>query len=217
MGKSGRSANPTDTYRKQMKQKELKRNKEERKRLREVGLALKDTTKLEIDLSKYKKLEKDGKLDKNGKSKMAEIEAEIKKIHAVKKEHGIPIKSLPNPQDTPSSSFSQTSGRDPTKAIYYHPTLNPFGAPPPGAPYVEHANENSLLNVDYSDGEEDGSNGSQPDEDNEESDPKNAQNIVYPPPPPSARPPPHAFQPFPPHMRPGMVVPPPPGINIHLY
>lgn len=28
--------------------------------------------------------------------------------------------------------------RDPTRSIYYDPVLNPYGAPPPGQPYLEH-------------------------------------------------------------------------------
>lgn len=28
--------------------------------------------------------------------------------------------------------------RDPTRSIYYDPVLNPFGAPPPGQPYLEY-------------------------------------------------------------------------------
>lgn len=27
--------------------------------------------------------------------------------------------------------------RDPTKSVYYDPVFNPFGAPPPGMPYME--------------------------------------------------------------------------------
>ncbi len=29
---------------------------------------------------------------------------------------------------------------NPENSIYYHPTLNPFGAPPPGAPMIYRGN-----------------------------------------------------------------------------
>ncbi|ORY01149.1 hypothetical protein K493DRAFT_347462 [Basidiobolus meristosporus CBS 931.73] len=193
-----------------MKQKELKRNKEERKKQREVSLALKDTTKLEAETVDIQHslafADRDRKLDKNGKAKLSEIEEELNKIYAVKKEHGIAIKSAPSVQNEPSPSFANTSGRDPTKSVYYHPTLNPYGAPPPGAPYVEHAQPNPLQNLDYSDDEDEGATGS-----HSENTSDHVQSQRAPPPPPSARPPPYAFQPFPPHMRPGSVPPPPPG------
>jgi hypothetical protein len=31
---------------------------------------------------------------------------------------------------------------NPENSIYYHPTLNPFGAPPPGCPMIYRGNEN---------------------------------------------------------------------------
>jgi len=40
--KGGKSMNPTDSFRKEQRKKELKRNRSERKRVREVGLLRKD-------------------------------------------------------------------------------------------------------------------------------------------------------------------------------
>lgn len=54
--KSGRTLNPADAHRKAMRQKEIKKNKMERKRVRTLVMVHKDTSKLEEEISRYKAL-----------------------------------------------------------------------------------------------------------------------------------------------------------------
>jgi len=113
-------------------------------------------------------MEKVGKLDKDGTKKLAELKDKMNKIIGIKKAHGIKIKSYvyhsgfkqcstPTGADSDhlvlyGSIYCCTSkkveapkpvsvaeqARDPTRSIYYDPVLNPYGAPPPGQPYLEY-------------------------------------------------------------------------------
>ncbi|KAF8947943.1 hypothetical protein BGZ47_007211 [Haplosporangium gracile] len=133
--KSGRSLNPADQYRKEQHKKEIKKNKQDRKKVRELGSVLRDTT-TEGDLAEHEELEKQGKLDKEGVKKLAELKEKMTKIIEVKKAHGIKIKS--KKVEAPKSEPVAEPVRDPTRSIYYDPVLNPYGAPPPGQPYLEY-------------------------------------------------------------------------------
>ncbi|KAF9305957.1 hypothetical protein BGZ74_008178 [Mortierella antarctica] len=131
--KSGRSLNPADQYRKEQHKKEIKKNKQDRKKVRELGSAIKDTT-TEVELAQHEELEKAGKLDKEGLKRLAELREKMTKINDIKKAHGIKIKT--KKIEAPVSVEEPL--RDPTRSIYYDPVLNPYGAPPPGMPYLEH-------------------------------------------------------------------------------
>ncbi|PWA39449.1 hypothetical protein CTI12_AA571870 [Artemisia annua] len=50
--KGGKTMNPTDAYRKELRKKELKRNKKERKKVREVGILKKDPETLKDQIGK---------------------------------------------------------------------------------------------------------------------------------------------------------------------
>jgi len=67
-------------------------NKQDRKKVRELGSVIKDTT-TEVELAQYEELEKSGRLDKDGVKKLAELRERMAKIIEVKKAHGIKIKS----------------------------------------------------------------------------------------------------------------------------
>ncbi|ORE18347.1 hypothetical protein BCV71DRAFT_179755 [Rhizopus microsporus] len=56
MGKSNRSINPADALRKKQRKRELKKNKEERKRARESVLAKKDINKVKSEISRLEHL-----------------------------------------------------------------------------------------------------------------------------------------------------------------
>ncbi|ORE08535.1 hypothetical protein BCV72DRAFT_203391 [Rhizopus microsporus var. microsporus] len=56
MGKSNRSINPADALRKKQRKRELKKNKEERKRARESVLAKKDVNKVKGEISRLEHL-----------------------------------------------------------------------------------------------------------------------------------------------------------------
>ncbi|GJY56455.1 formin-like protein 5 [Tanacetum coccineum] len=50
--KGGKTMNPTDAYRKELRKKELKRNKKERKKVRDVGMLKKDPETLKEQINK---------------------------------------------------------------------------------------------------------------------------------------------------------------------
>jgi len=89
--KIGRSINPADAHRKQQRRKELKKNKEERKRVRLIASANKDLPKLEEELQQLKEIEKERYLDKYEKDKKKSLEEEIKKVKEAREKLGIPI------------------------------------------------------------------------------------------------------------------------------
>ncbi|KAF9423939.1 hypothetical protein BGZ76_003593, partial [Entomortierella beljakovae] len=140
------------------------KNKQDRKKIREVNTALRDTT-TESELTEYEALEAKGKLDKEGVKKLAELREKLNKINDIKKAHGIKLKPKKAEQENPISVAEPA--RDPTRSIYYDPVLNPYGAPPPGQPYLEYP----PLPQDVPAGME-GAPGSQPpiDEESEDSD-----------------------------------------------
>ncbi|CAG8586456.1 14831_t:CDS:10, partial [Gigaspora rosea] len=110
--KSGRTLNPADAHRKAMRQKEIKKNKMERKRVRTLVMVHKDTSKLEEEIARYKALDKEKRLDKNGKAKLKDLEDKLSKILDTKKAHGVSVHREKPKDHTP---------------VYFHPTLNPSG------------------------------------------------------------------------------------------
>ncbi|CAH1767631.1 7269_t:CDS:2, partial [Entrophospora sp. SA101] len=114
--KSGRTLNPADAHRKAIRQKEIKKNKVERKRVRTLVMVHKDTSKLEEEITRYRTLDKEKWLDKNGKVKLKELEEKFSKIVETKKAHGV--------------SVTKDKPKDHTATVFYHPTLNPSGLPP---------------------------------------------------------------------------------------
>ncbi|KAG0324879.1 hypothetical protein BGZ99_001345 [Dissophora globulifera] len=133
--KGGKSLNPADQYRKEQHKKEIKKNKQDRKKVREVNTALRDTT-TESELVDYEELERTGKIDKHGAERLEELRGKMAKIIEIKKAHGIKIRPKKQEPEKPISVAEQA--RDPTRSIYYDPVLNPYGAPPPGQPYLEY-------------------------------------------------------------------------------
>ncbi|CAB4389017.1 hypothetical protein RhiirA5_353913 [Rhizophagus irregularis] len=119
--KSGRILNPADAHRKAMRQKEIKKNKAERKRVRTLVMVHKDTSKLEEEIVRYKALDREKRLDKNGKAKLKDLEDKFKKILETKKAHGV---NLQKEKEKPTTKEHVP--------VYFHPTLNPSGLPPPG-------------------------------------------------------------------------------------
>ncbi|CAG8524813.1 2215_t:CDS:2 [Funneliformis mosseae] len=93
--KSGRILNPADAHRKAMRQKEIKKNKAERRRVRTLVMVHKDTSKLEEEA------------------------------------HGVNLQK---------EKEKTTKEHVP---VYFHPTLNPSGLPPPGVS-VEDEKEGSF-------------------------------------------------------------------------
>ncbi|KAJ1981494.1 hypothetical protein H4R34_002046 [Dimargaris verticillata] len=88
--KSGRTLNPMDALRRQQRKRELKKNKDTRKKVREFGLLAKDTEKIEAEIERYQELKTQRRLDKQGAEKLQRLSDQLAKIHEVRKVHGLP-------------------------------------------------------------------------------------------------------------------------------
>ncbi|KAG6811575.1 hypothetical protein H0H92_006824 [Tricholoma furcatifolium] len=146
-----KSLNPADAYRKAQRKKELKKNKADRSKARDLALVKKDTWDLEDEI---KRLE-DAK-DPSEQGRLAELKAELEKINRKKAEY---VAEHPEhrrlvyrprrkegddaPEEIilPKRKIFDKKGLPlhPERSIYYDPVMNPFGVAPPGMPYMERA------------------------------------------------------------------------------
>ncbi|XP_008239663.1 PREDICTED: formin-like protein 20 [Prunus mume] len=142
--KGGKVMNPTDAYRKELRKKELKRNKKERKKVREVGILKKDPETLKEQIDKLKTMKADGALDKARKHKKRQLEDTLNLVIKKRKEYAEKLKEkgeapvmfshLGPPKRRTAEEEERAKHPMPEDSVYYHPTLNPTGAPPPGKP-----------------------------------------------------------------------------------
>ncbi|EEE66729.1 hypothetical protein OsJ_23417 [Oryza sativa Japonica Group] len=143
--KGGKVMNPTDAFRKEQRKKELKRNKKERKKVREVGILKKDPEAILEQIEKLEKMKADGALDKARKHKKRQLEDTYNLIVKKRKEYEEKMKEkgeqpimfshLGPPKRRPAAEEDdRAKNPKPEDSVYYHPTLNPSGAPPPGKP-----------------------------------------------------------------------------------
>ncbi|ESR52918.1 proline-rich family protein [Citrus sinensis] len=142
--KGGKVMNPTDAYRKELRKKELKRNKKERKKVREVGILKKDPEQIREQIEKLEMMKADGALDKARKHKKRQLEDTLnlvlkkrKELQEKMKEKGetpVMFSHLGPPRRRTAEEEERAKHPKPEDSAYYHPTLNPTGAPPPGKP-----------------------------------------------------------------------------------
>ncbi|CAN4099342.1 unnamed protein product [Withania somnifera] len=126
--KGGKVMNPTDAYRKEIRKRELKRNKKERKKVREVGILKKDPEQLKEQIEKLEVMKAEGALDKARKHKKRQLEDTLNLVLKKRKSPGPPRRR------TAAEEEERVKHPKPEDSVYYHPTLNPTGAPPPGKP-----------------------------------------------------------------------------------
>ncbi|KAI3454603.1 hypothetical protein Pfo_011266 [Paulownia fortunei] len=143
--KGGKTMNPTDAYRKELRKKELKRNKKERKKVREVGILKKDPETLREQIQKLEAMKADGALDKARKHKKRQLEDTLNLVMKKRKEYEDKMKEKgeapvmfshlgPVRRRATAEEEERVKHPRPEDSVYYHPTLNPSGAPPPGKP-----------------------------------------------------------------------------------
>ncbi|XP_010686221.2 protein EARLY FLOWERING 5 isoform X1 [Beta vulgaris subsp. vulgaris] len=143
--KGGKVMNPTDAYRKELRKKELKRNKKERKKVREVGLLKKDPDQIKDQIQKLETMKAEGALDKARKHKKRQLEDTLNLVMKKRKEYEEKMKEKgeepvmfshlgPVRRRTSAEEEERAKHPIPEDSVYYHPTLNPTGAPPPGKP-----------------------------------------------------------------------------------
>ncbi|XP_050223766.1 protein EARLY FLOWERING 5 [Mercurialis annua] len=143
--KGGKVMNPTDAYRKELRKKELKRNKKERKKVREVGILKKDPDVLKDQIDKLEMMKADGALDKARKHKKRQLEDTLNLVMKKRREYEDKMKEKgetpvmfshlgPPRRRTSAEEEERAKHLKPEDSVYFHPTLNPTGAPPPGKP-----------------------------------------------------------------------------------
>ncbi|KAG9152831.1 hypothetical protein Leryth_017654 [Lithospermum erythrorhizon] len=143
--KGGKVMNPTDAFRKEQRKRELKRNKKERKKVREVGILKKDPEQLKDQIQKLEVMKAEGALDKARKHKKRQLEDTLNLVIKKKKEYEEKMKEKGEPPVMfshlgPPKRLSTAEEEErlkhpkPEDSVYFHPTLNPTGAPPPGKP-----------------------------------------------------------------------------------
>jgi len=153
--KGGKVMNPTDAYRKQIRKREIKRNKKERQKVREVGILKKDPEQIKEQIRKLDMSKAEGALDKARKHKKRQLEDTLKMVEKKRKEYE--EKRKEQGEATTSVMFShlppqrRIAGEEdlkPEDSVYYHPTLNPTGAPPPGKPPMYHSSIGTRISSD---------------------------------------------------------------------
>ncbi|KAK9696851.1 hypothetical protein RND81_08G001200 [Saponaria officinalis] len=143
--KGGKVMNPTDAYRKELRKKEIKRNKKERKKVREVGLLKKDPDQIKEQIQKLDIMKAEGALDKARKHKKRQLEDTLNMVMKRRKEYEEKLKEKgeepvmfshlgPVRHRISAEEEERANHPKPEDSVYYHPTLNPTGAPPPGKP-----------------------------------------------------------------------------------
>ncbi|EIE21057.1 hypothetical protein COCSUDRAFT_67053 [Coccomyxa subellipsoidea C-169] len=130
--KGSRDMNPADAYRKEMRAKEIARNKKERKFQRDASKMKSNPEALKEELKEVLELEEDGKLNLTIKLKKRALQGAYDLALKKKKEdaqRAVQAAAVP--------VFANEYGHGvpeqrPENSVYYHPTLNPGGIPPPG-------------------------------------------------------------------------------------
>eukprot|EP00198_Chlamydomonas_reinhardtii_P003240 XP_001692576.1 predicted protein [Chlamydomonas reinhardtii] len=129
--KGGRALNPADAFRKEQRKKEVQRNKMERKFIREGAKMRSDPESLKKELQELIDMEESATLPKNLKLKKKALQEAYDQALKRKKEEEIQAKSGGPQVALPGAAAGPVALR-PEDSPYYHPTLNPSGAPPPG-------------------------------------------------------------------------------------
>lgn len=140
------------------RKRELKRNKEERAKVREVATVKKDTRPLEADIRRLES-KGSGALSQGEREELERLKAEVRRIREAKeayvKEHPEHRKFVfaremeeeeenkrkqkegQEMEERNRDAKRPWEGRDPRWSQDYDPVFNPLGAPPPGMPYRE--------------------------------------------------------------------------------
>lgn len=134
--------------------REMKKNRENRDKAREVNLVQKDTRSLEKDIRflQEKKTRSDAEQEE-----LAKLQSELKRIRLAKEEYLAKnpehrkfvypreaeekAEQLGRERAAQEMTKRNQPQRDPKRSIYYHEVFNPHGAPPPGMPYMEKSAE----------------------------------------------------------------------------
>lgn len=138
--KDGKTINPADKFRRQQRKKEKEKNKERRKLNREIASLNSNKTadRVEETLAKLEEAEKEGKLDTRLKQKKQKLKNDAVVLlkgkiatNAKEYEEAMTMEARKTMSELEQEVLERFP--NPEESPYYHPTLNPFGAAPPGA------------------------------------------------------------------------------------
>ncbi|KAE8888432.1 hypothetical protein PF005_g9605 [Phytophthora fragariae] len=137
-----KSLNPMEAFRREQKKKELKKQRLERHKDNQTKLSAMDPQELRAELQNLERQVASNPTDGPTRKRKQELEdtlrAVVKKQKMAEKERK-KQKDAPPPPPMSIAEMAQANRerfQNPENSIYYHPTLNPFGAPPPGKPQV---------------------------------------------------------------------------------
>ncbi|KAK1933573.1 DNA helicase MCM9 [Phytophthora citrophthora] len=142
-GTMAKSTNPMEAYRREQKKKELKKLRHDRQKDKQAKLSSMDPSELQQQLKNLERQVSLNPTDGPTRKRKQELEdtlrAVVKKQKEMKdeeqkKQAGAPPPPLMTMKEL--TAANKEKFQNPENSIYYHPTLNPFGAPPPGKPQV---------------------------------------------------------------------------------
>lgn len=133
--KGGREMNPADAYRKTQRAKEIARNKKERKFQRDAHALQSQPDAIKAELESVFNKEEEGRVP-NQTLRLKKVALERAYEAALKKKKEGEVRMLTNGEEgayviDPGLGGSHQPVED---SVYWHPTLNPQGLPPPGKP-----------------------------------------------------------------------------------
>ncbi|CAI5735313.1 unnamed protein product [Hyaloperonospora brassicae] len=139
--------NPMETYRREQKKKEVKKHRAERQKEKKEKLKSMDSVALKEQLKLLERqmavnTSTDGPSRKRKQELEDTLRAVAKRQKEMEEEKNEHREKLTGASIRPAMSMTELMQRNrekfenPENSIYYHPTLNPFGAPPPGKPQM---------------------------------------------------------------------------------
>eukprot|EP01117_Protostelium_nocturnum_P016210 TRINITY_DN6367_c0_g2_i1.p1 TRINITY_DN6367_c0_g2~~TRINITY_DN6367_c0_g2_i1.p1 ORF type:complete len:455 (-),score=172.13 TRINITY_DN6367_c0_g2_i1:1177-2541(-) len=143
MGKGDKS-NPMESFRKKEKKREAQKNKENKFKSRAQTLAKQDSTSIDSQIRQIEAQVKSGTADKKTIAKKKQL-LDAKQLVEERKAayEATDAAQIEKYRQSMTQEATKTVAQleaenahlfpNPEDSIYYHPTLNPYGAPPPGA------------------------------------------------------------------------------------
>ncbi|OWZ16634.1 DNA replication licensing factor, partial [Phytophthora megakarya] len=136
-----KSLNPMEAYRREQKKKELKKHRVERQKDKQAKLSAMDPAELKEQLKSLERQVSANPTDGPTRKRKQELEDTLRAV--VKKQKELADEEQRRQKNAPPAplmtvaelnAVNKEKFQNPENSIYYHPTLNPFGAPPPGKP-----------------------------------------------------------------------------------
>ncbi|RLN89210.1 hypothetical protein BBJ28_00011482 [Nothophytophthora sp. Chile5] len=146
-----KSANPMEAFRREQKKKELKKHRQERQKEKQGKLAAMDAAELQDQLKNLERQVASNPTDGPTRKRKQELEDTLRAVVKKQKEVGGRKDTFiaeeerrkqaeaPPPAPLTMTELAEANKerfQNPENSVYYHPTLNPFGAPPPGKPQM---------------------------------------------------------------------------------